>query len=366
MSILDQLFEARDEELEYTEEYNKTTKLLDKVTVQLTSFKSAEATRLGRKYLDLKKQIDELNDKFEPLKKEMKEIYADGKRIVNGEEIIYNFFDDSDKLATRVYKTAKSTEGVINIKISKQAVIKAKKTVDSDKLFGMLNDMSDELKLKYADMLKIIDVCTKTAEETTRASTLTVEGVVSSITNFFKKAVAKIKSIISPEWLKSYDDKLSILNNQIQSFKPQETTSESFISSKANSLLEKFMNNDEFASSLNPTFLVSKFYSISSQDPNIKSIENFEFKDKIYNSLDDIINDFSNIKWIEWSNHNDVPLKGLPNEYLISDDIADYETNQSTIYKLYIKKSNNENLSYDDISTLSDAFDIKIPFYYAK
>ena len=188
------LNEARQQNLAYTEKEAKGS--IDKVIVELSGTQSASATKLAKKFQDVK----EAADKLKALESDLN---ADAK------DLVANLFDAEDVVYTRIIKTCSLT-----IQVSKEYTRETTK-VDTDGIIADLLVLVPELADK---VLAIVDARTKitqskvaSALKITAESTLS-EGVIESIKKLFTDLLSKFKL-----WAKTFDTRLDAIEKQLKS-----------------------------------------------------------------------------------------------------------------------------------------------------
>lgn len=195
MKVLD-LFEARDPKLPYTEKRNKTSKALERVTVELEGNKSGVMSKLTTRYSRLDKAAKLMqarrNDLNEAMKKEAGAL-----------------FDAEDEIVTRVVETISYT--ITLSKAERGADKPPKKTVDYKAIVEALETMVPELTEKIKELT---DKYTAIVDAVDTPQALRVKSKLDE--GILKKALAWVKDFLKgiKSWGKDYDTRLAALKKQ--------------------------------------------------------------------------------------------------------------------------------------------------------
>jgi len=195
------LAEARDPNLKYTAKEAK--KVIDKVTVELTSHQSGSMTKLAKEYFQLDKSIKKMESEREKLNAHLKD---EVEALFDAEDIIY----------TRVVETC-SFIATLN-KVSKP---KPKVEIDYTSIIAELTKMiPEDLRSKVDEITAAYTKITQTEpkspgfrtepkESLERAEVSLEEGVMDFIKTIKKIVGSLVKSVA--KWAVSYDKKLTKL-----------------------------------------------------------------------------------------------------------------------------------------------------------
>lgn len=196
MKVLD-LFEARDKKLPYTEKRNKTTKALERVTVELEGNKSGIMSKLTTRYSRLDKAAKLMQARRNDLNEEMKKEAAE-------------LFDAEDEIATRVVETISYT--ITLSKAERGADKPPKKTVNYEAIVKALEKMVPELTEKIKELT---DQYTSIVEAADTPQALRVKSKLDE--GVFKKALAWVKAFLNDikSWGNDYDTRLAALKKQL-------------------------------------------------------------------------------------------------------------------------------------------------------
>ena len=202
------IFENRDSSLTYNEK--KVKGIVDRVTVELEGVKSATATKLAKRFKELKTLKEQIDKETEELKTQARE-HALG------------LFDAADEIYTRVVETCSLT-----ITVSKQITKTIPAIPDSETsefdFEGFYKDLSvlvPELIGKMEDLKKLYTKVTKIPgkpEQVVPADknpSIRVDLNETSMMDKFSEWVSKVYIWIT-NWCIDYDQKLLNLKNKYQ------------------------------------------------------------------------------------------------------------------------------------------------------
>lgn len=185
------LTEARDPELKYS---NKEVKgKIDRVIVSLESHQSGAFTRLAKKYRNIKRATEILQEKQNGLNAQIKDKALE-------------LFNAEDEIYTRMVDTVSMT-----MTISKKTVTTTTK-VDYEAILAQLAEMTPELEEKIKELTKAF-TSSKSVEKSPSLRTDLKEGVGDWIKQLKFITQAALKSI--KNWGKNYDRKLKQLEKMI-------------------------------------------------------------------------------------------------------------------------------------------------------
>lgn len=185
-----------DENIVYSDERKKG--VIDRVIATLSGSFSGRYTRIGNKY----KKIAKLLDSLTKIKNEM-----------NGDfkELILQMFDDTDKVYTRVIKTAQLT-----ITLSKESPKSTKEELNTEEYIAALEKL---LTISMAELEQIKKACTHTMQIAAKSPGLRVEidddindnNIMAKLEQYISLVSRKINAE-----LKLYDQALDHLTHKIE------------------------------------------------------------------------------------------------------------------------------------------------------
>lgn len=203
MLLLD-LFEARDPKKSY--ELVEVKGKLDKIIVKLTGTESARYTKMAKRYTEINSELKKLQEERDKMNDDIKK------------DILENYFDAEDAVATRIIETISLTA-----QLAKTSTPSPK--IDNDKVLDALLELMPDLKDKVKELQK--QFTSIPSPKTPALSVKVSEGAVSDAwADFKKKATALLKSITS--WGKTYDKKLAKIKEMM---KPVRQVAEATIAS---------------------------------------------------------------------------------------------------------------------------------------
>lgn len=188
------LFESRNDNIQYSDEFKIKTGEITKVVATLKGKHSEYVTKIMKELLPLRKTIAELNE-------------TQNKLSHDAIDYLDELFDESDLLCTRAIKTASYT-----LTLSKKSLSVEKSTVvtDWESIAKELASMSSELTEKFNELKTIY---TKVEKEFTKGTSTQLKSIekidegISDIYNKIKSIINKFKNSIKT-WLKYYDKNL--------------------------------------------------------------------------------------------------------------------------------------------------------------
>lgn len=192
---LQDIYEARDKDLDYATELKKGE--IDKVIVSLEGNKSGTMTKLAKRFKEIDKQLKQIEKEHDKVKDEAK-------------DIVSGLFDAEDEVYTRVVRTAS-----LALTLSK-SIKHTSDVVDYEKIANELISLLDGELLQKAEEIKKKYTILGSVQKATPKLSVKVEeskftDFVQKVATYFDNFAAKFKN-----WGKEYDKKLDSIEKQMQ------------------------------------------------------------------------------------------------------------------------------------------------------
>ena len=202
---LQELFEARRKDLEYKNKVMKN--VIERVTVELAGSESAVFTRAAKRYKQMDRLLESIQNKRNELNNQVKD------------KVLEYFDEGADEIYTRVIETVSMTATMSKKQADQEA--RTDKTVDYEGLVKKLLALVPEIEGKVKELTEEFTISTDVPFKPGKSPSLSVkikDDVKEGVGDVWQSIKAKVMTFLKglKVWGKDYDAKLAAIKKEMQ------------------------------------------------------------------------------------------------------------------------------------------------------